>query len=138
MLSLVPAIAAAQGAAPAAPPPKPTVYFHAPANNAVVTSPFLVVFGLKNYGVAPAGVKVDRTGHFHILVDAEAGAPGEVIPNDATHLHFGAGQIEAMVTLPPGKHTLRLGLADFEHKVIGPDLISAPITVTVQAPAPKK
>jgi hypothetical protein len=36
-----------------------------------------------------------------------------------------------MLTLKPGRYTLRLVLADHEHKVIGPPLISAPITVTV-------
>ncbi len=134
-LALVPAIAAAQGApaAPAAPPPKPTVYFRSPANNAVVGTTFPVLFGLKNYGVAPAGVNVARTGHFHILINSEPGAPGTLIPTDSLHRHFGGGQIETELTLAPGTYTLRLVLADFEHKVIGPDLMSAPIKVTVKA-----
>jgi len=34
------------------------------------------------------------------------------IPNDPKHLHFGAGQTEAAVTLPLGKHKLQLFLAD--------------------------
>ena len=141
MLTVVPCVAAAQGggaskapaAPPAAPPPAPSIFFRSPANNATVPSTFPVVFGLKNYGVAPAGANVARTGHFHILVNTEPGAAGTVIPNDSTHLHFGGGQIETNVTLKPGTYTLRLVLADFEHKVIGPELVSAPIKVTVTA-----
>ena len=38
------------------------------------------------------------------------------IPNDFNHLHFGAGQTEAKITLPLGKHTLRLLFADAAHR----------------------
>ena len=135
-LALAPALAVAQGAAPAkpaAPPPQPVIYFRSPANNAVVGTTFPVLFGLKNYGVAPAGVNVARTGHFHILINSEAGAPGTVTPADSLHRHYGGGQIETELTLAPGTYTLRLVLADFEHKVIGPELVSSPIKVTVKA-----
>ena len=37
------------------------------------------------------------------------------IANDFNHLHFGAGQTEAKITLPLGKHTLRLLFADAAH-----------------------
>jgi hypothetical protein len=130
------ATAAAQNppaAAPAAPPPKPEIFFHAPANGATVAATFPVVFGLRNYGVAPAGVNVTRTGHFHLLINVQPPAAGVIIPTDSLHRHFGGGQIETSITLAPGTYTLRLVLADFEHKVIGPDLISAPIRVTVRA-----
>jgi hypothetical protein len=129
---LIPSIASAQSAAPPPPQPKPEVYFHAPANNAAVTSPFAVKFGLKNYGVAPVAINVARTGHFHILINVEPPPAGTLIPTDSLHRHFGGGQIETELTLAPGTYTLRLVLADHEHKVIGPDLISAPIRVTVQ------
>lgn len=111
--------------------PAPQIYFRAPANNAVVDTTFELAFGLKNYGVAPAGVNLANTGHFHVLINVEASAPGTVIPADSLHRHFGGGQIETMLTLKPGRYTLRLVLADHEHKVIGPPLVSAPITVTV-------
>lgn len=132
-LLALPSVLRAQ-AAPAAPPPpgKPEVFFRSPANNATVPTTFPVVFGLKNYGVAPAGVNVSRTGHFHILINNEAGAVGTVIPNDSLHRHFGTGAIETELTLAPGTYTLRLVVADFEHKVIGPELSSAPIRITVR------
>ena len=131
LVACLPVIAAAQAAT--LPAPKPEIFFREPANGATVGTTFPVVFGLKNYGVAPAGINVSNTGHFHILVDHESPAAGVIIPpNDSVPRHFGTGVIETMLTLKPGSHTLRLVLADFEHKVIGPDLVSAPIRITVK------
>ncbi|MBM3885234.1 MAG: DUF4399 domain-containing protein [Gemmatimonadetes bacterium] len=110
----------------------PEIFFRAPANGATVGPTFPVVFGLRNYGVAPAGVRMSNTGHFHVLIDTEVPAAGVVIPGDSLHRHFGAGQIETTLTLSPGTHTLRLVLGDADHKVIGPALVSAPIRVTVR------
>lgn len=131
-IACLPLVAAAQGAA-AQTPLKPEIFIREPATGATVPPTFTVVFGLRNYGVAPAGIKVDNTGHFHIIIDGPVPAVGAVIPpNDSIHRHYGTGAIEAKLTLRPGTYTLRLVLADFEHKVIGPDLISAPVTITVK------
>lgn len=130
-----PAMAQARTARAATEPavqPAPSIYFRAPRDGAVVGPTFDVAFGLKNYGVAPAGVKLANTGHFHVLIDVEPGAAGAVVPADSLHRHYGGGQIETTLTLAPGRHTLRLVLADFEHKVIGAPLISAPIHITVR------
>jgi len=116
----------------AATPPAPEIFFRAPQADAAVPTTFPVVFGLRNYGVAPAGVTYANTGHFHILINVEPPAPGVVIPADSLHRHYGAGQIETTLTLRPGTYTLRLVLADHEHKVIGPALISRPIRITVR------
>lgn len=120
----------AQTAAPAAALP-PVIGILTPANGATVTSPVTVRFRLVNYGVAPAGTNVERTGHFHLLIDGEAGAPGTVIPADSMHIHFGKGQIEVTVPVPLGRHILRAVLGDYLHKVIGPELVSAPVTIRV-------
>ncbi|MCE9602403.1 MAG: DUF4399 domain-containing protein [Gemmatimonadetes bacterium] len=110
----------------------PQIYFRAPRDGAVVGPTFDLAFGLKNYGVAPAGVNLPNTGHFHVIINATPPAPGMIVPADSLHRHFGGGQIETSLTLAPGRYTLRLVLADFEHKVIGPPLISAPIHITVR------
>lgn len=126
------ALQAQSTAAPVA--PAPVIGILMPANGARVTSPVTVRFRLVNYGVAPAGTNVDRTGHFHLLIDGEPGEAGTVIPTDSAHVHFGKGQIEVTVPMTPGRHVIRAVLGDYQHKVIGPELISAPITVTVVAP----
>src|SRR5262245_13222021 len=92
------------------------VYIIAPANGATVSSPFTGQFGLKGMGVAPAGVNQPNTGHHHLLVDVDQmpdmNAP---LPNTEHIRHFGGGQTEVDLTLPAGKHTLQLLLADFAH-----------------------
>jgi len=81
--------------------------------------------------VAPAGIERPNTGHHHLLIDAKPPSMDEPIPNDFNHLHFGAGQTEADVTLPVGKHTLQLLLGDANHVPHNPPVMSKPITVTV-------
>ncbi|HVZ48772.1 MAG TPA: DUF4399 domain-containing protein [Gemmatimonadaceae bacterium] len=127
-----PVIAAAQ-AAPQQPAPPPEVFIRSPADGATVPATFTVVFGLRNYGVAPAGVTgVPNAGHFHLIVDVAPPAVGQIIPKDSVNIHFGGGQIETKVTLKPGKHTLRAVLGDFEHRVTQKEFISKPITVIVK------
>jgi len=87
---------------------------------------------LKGMGVAPAGMQHADTGHFHLIVDADLPPADQPIPKDETHLHFGGGQTETMVTLPEGKHTLQLVLGDWSHIPHVPPVMSAPITITVQ------
>ena len=125
---------AAQAAKAAQSAPTPEIYFRTPTDGATVPTTFPVAFGLRNYGVAPATVNLANTGHFHILINVDAPAPGQLIPADSLHRHFGAGQIETTLTLAPGTYTLRVVLGDFEHKVISPALVSRPIRITVAAP----
>ena len=113
--------------------PVPIIGILLPINNATVTSPVTVRFRLVNYGVAPAGTQMANTGHFHLLIDDEAGAAGTIIPADSMHVHYGKGQIEVSVPVPLGKHTLRAVLGDYQHKVIGPELVSAPVSIRVVA-----
>ena len=127
-------------AEPAAAPPAPlrtpapenaVLYFIAPTDGDEVTNPVNIVFGLSGAGVAPAGIVFPDTGHHHMLVDT--GMPPEdiPIPEDANHLHFGLGQSEAMVELPPGEHALQLLLGDHLHIPHDPPVASEVITVTV-------
>jgi hypothetical protein len=88
--------------------------------------------GLRNMGVAPKGVKMANVGHHHLLVDTELPAMDQQIPNDRNHLHFGAGETEARIELPPGKHTLQLLLGDQDHVPHDPPIYSGRITVTVR------
>jgi uncharacterized protein DUF4399 len=105
-------------------------------NGETVISPFKVIFGLtSNMGVAPAGVEKPNVGHHHLLVDTTL-KPEDLtrpLPVDEHHLHFGKGQTETAVTLPPGKHTLQLVLADWSHVPFNPSVQSAVITVNVKA-----
>lgn len=107
-------------------------YILMPAHGAEVTSPVTVIFGLSGMGVAPAGVEKDKTGHHHLLIDTEPPALDEPIPSDDKHRHFGGGQTEVTVDLPPGEHTLQLLLADHNHIPHDPPILSRKITITVK------
>ena len=109
-----------------------TLYFVSPADGAVVTSPVTVVFGLRGFGVAPAGVAKDNTGHHHLLIDTELTDLTVPIPNDAQHRHFGGGQTETTLELSPGQHTLQLVLGNFAHIPHNPPIVSERITITVE------
>lgn len=108
------------------------VYIVSPKDGAKVKSPVTVVFGLKGMGIAPAGIKFDNTGHHHLLVDSEVPADLSLpLAANEHSLHFGKGQTETSLTLPPGKHTLQLVLADYLHTPHDPAVISKKITITV-------
>lgn len=135
-LAFIPALAQA-----ADPPPLPrtvapagaSVYFISPTHGATVKSPFVVRFGLRGMGVAPAGIQVEHTGHHHLLVDVASLPPeGQPLPNDAQHLHFGKGQTETTLTLPPGSHTLQLIVGDHLHVPHQPPVVSDRIQVVVE------
>jgi hypothetical protein len=135
---MIAGLASASAQTPAAPaqttsPVGAKVYFINLKDGQEVTSPFLVQFGVAGMGVAPAGVEKPNTGHHHLLIDAglsgdELKAP---IAMDDKHRHFGNGQTETMITLPPGKHTLQLVLGDWSHIPHAPPVVSNVITVTV-------
>jgi hypothetical protein len=125
----VPAAPRADGARHAS-APNAKVYFVYPVNGDYVTFKPVVRFGLIGMGVAPAGIEKANTGHHHLIVDAPLPAFDQPIPADLNHLHFGAGQTEAQITLPPGRHTLQLLLGDENHVPHDPPIYSKQITVT--------
>lgn len=108
-------------------------YIISPADGEVVGKTFTVRFGLKGMGVAPAGIDKANTGHHHLLINAESlPAMDTPMPMTDSLKHFGGGQTEVELTLPPGKHRLQLVLGDYLHIPHQPPVISEEITVTVK------
>jgi hypothetical protein len=110
------------------------VYFVEPKDGAVVKGEFKVVFGTKGWEVRPLGDMTAGTGHHHLLINPAAPIePGKLIPLDQPErvLHFGKGQTETMLKLPPGRYTLQLQLGDGAHNSLG-DSARSSITVQVQ------
>ena len=103
-----------------------------PADGAVVRGPVTVRFGLSGMGVAPAGVEHENTGHHHLVIDAPLPPLDEPIPTDDNHLHFGGGQTEAVIVLPPGPHTLQLLMGDWSHVPHAPPVVSERIAIVVE------
>lgn len=113
--------------------PGAAAYLIQPADGASVNSTFKVVFGLSKMGVAPAGTTKKNTGHHHILIDTDT-LPDLTKPLPATDKikHFGGGQTETQLTLPPGKHTLQLVLGNFAHIPHSKPVVSDKVTITVK------
>lgn len=108
-----------------------SVSFVEPADGATVTSPFKVKFAVSGMEVKPAGDMSANTGHHHLLINAEPVKAGEVVPADEKHIHFGKGQTETEVKLPPGVYTLTMQFANGAHQSYGP-VGSKSIKVTVK------
>ncbi|MEP3275146.1 MAG: DUF4399 domain-containing protein [Stappiaceae bacterium] len=120
--------------------PGTTQYFVNLEDGAKVTGPVKVIFGLSGMGVAPAGVEKEGTGHHHILLDRAPFGEGEDgkdeydanILADEHNIHYGKGQTETVLDLPPGEHTLQLVLGDQNHIPHNPPVHSEVITITVE------
>ena len=111
--------------------PGAKVYFINLKNGDHAKSPVLIQFGLAGMGIAPAGSTNPGTGHHHLIVDGASAMAGIPIPMDMSHMHFGRGQTEVSVQLPPGNHVLELALADGGHVLHMPPVVSDKITITV-------
>jgi hypothetical protein len=57
-------------------------------------------------------------GHHHVGVDADCLPAGTVIPMAAPWVHFGKGNNEIDMQLPPGRHKLTLQIGDDTHTTI--------------------
>jgi hypothetical protein len=101
---------------------------------------FAVAEAAVKSGVAPAETDRENTGHHHLLINRAPFGEGEygaeelelALPADDNHKHFGGGQTEVTLDLPPGSHTLQLVLGDKGHVPHDPPVVSEVITITVQ------
>ncbi|MEA2740828.1 MAG: hypothetical protein QOH05_4135 [Acetobacteraceae bacterium] len=113
------------------------VYIGWPNDGQVLrTTHIKVWFGTRNFGVAPAGTTKPNTGHHHLLIDTALPPMDQPIPSDKNHLHFGLGQTETFIDLPPGTHTLQLLMGDANHVPHDPPVMSKKITIQVRAESP--
>jgi hypothetical protein len=113
----------------------PAAYFVNLRDGQTVSSPFRVVFGVYGIGVAPALTDKPNTGHHHLLIDTELTDEEKqyAIPSDDKHIHYGGGQTETVLDLPPGPHTLQLVFGDMNHELHKPTgILSQKINITVQ------
>ena len=108
-----------------------SVSFVEPVDGATVTSPFKVKFAVSGMDIKPAGDMTAKTGHHHLLINMGAMKAGEMIPMDEKHLHFGKGQTETDVTLPPGQYMLTMQFANGAHQSYGPEWANS-VKITVK------
>jgi Domain of unknown function (DUF4399) len=131
-LVLAASVAAAQAQERTPSPRGAKVFIISPKNGEKVSSPVTVKFGIKGMTLAPAGTKEPNTGHHHLLIDTDPPEDlSKPLPVTDKIVHFGKAQTETSLTLPPGKHTLQLLLADGNHIPHQPPVLSKKITITV-------
>lgn len=105
-------------------------YFTNLKDGGTYESPFVARFGLSMRGLVPAGHTAGRAGHHHLLVNQDLPLDfKKPLPFTDQYIHFGKGQMEMVVNLPPGKYKLRLLLADQGH--IPYFVYSKPLSLTV-------
>lgn len=89
-----------------------------------ISSGYVAKFAITGKTLKPAAEAKPEdtsTGHHHLIIDAGPIAAGEIIPADATRIHFGKGQGEAPLNLTPGDHTVTLQLGNAVHASYGPE-----------------
>ena len=122
----------AAGGTPA--PDGAVLYIIWPQDGEHIKGSFWCRFGLRNMGVTHAGDSSPNMGHHHLFIDVEEPLdPASPIPADKKHMHFGAGETEVHLELPPGQHTLQLVMGDALHYPFAPPVISHKIHITVLA-----
>jgi hypothetical protein len=111
--------------------PKRAVSFMWPQDGSTVFTEFDVAFGVNGMGLRKASEDpLDKTtGHHHVIIDAPSIPAGQVVPKDATHIHYGDASSTARLTVTPGPHVLEMQLADGAHLSYGPEL-AAKIKIT--------
>jgi hypothetical protein len=121
-------------ATPALAKGKNSVSFSNVKNGDTVPRKFTYKFDVTGYELSPAAAGlIEGTGHHHLVIDGPKAFvdPGEAIPFDATHKHFGKAQTEGELELEPGKHKLTLQFANANHESYGKEFAKT-ITVNVK------
>ncbi len=140
LLAPLPGLAQAPAADPRSlhpwqvPPPRLSAeaYFTNLKDGDRIETPYLVKFGLSGgWGLAPiAQAGHGKSGHHHLLVNRDLPLNfKEALPFNDQYIHFGKGQMETVLTLPPGEYTLRMLLADQQH--LPHFVFSKPAKITV-------
>lgn len=105
-------------------------YFTNVKNGGVYETPMVLRFGLSMRGLVPAGKVAGRAGHHHLLVNQDLPLDfKKPLPFTDKYIHFGKGQMEMVLNLPPGQYDLRLLLADEGH--IPYFVYSKPLKITI-------
>ena len=113
-------------------PPGAKVFLISPKDGDVIKGAIPIIFGVEGMEVVPAGTDQPNSGHHHLIIDGKVDDYNAPLPADEHHRHFGGGQTETAIGLPPGKHTLQDVFADKNHIPHDPPVESEVITITVE------
>lgn len=112
-------------------PAASTVSFEQPSGGAAVAGGVPLSMAADGLTIEEAGDVHEGAGHFHVIADDGCVKPGEVVPRDADHVHFGKGQSEGTIYLASGTHTLCLQAADGAHHALdATDTVTVDVGIT--------
>jgi hypothetical protein len=100
-----------------------TVSISEPTGGAEIDGPDLTVrLAATGVRIAPAGEVVEGTGHHHLYLDADLGAPGTPVPTEPGRIiHMGDGSDTYVFEgVAPGEHRLIAVVADGIHMPLQP------------------
>ena len=100
-----------------------TVSISAPTGGAEIDGPDLTVrLAATGVRITPAGELVEGTGHHHLYLDADLGAPGTPVPSEPGRIiHMGDGSdVFVFEGVEPGEHRLIAVVADGIHMPLQP------------------
>ena len=123
-----------QGSIPPLPevPEGAKVFFKNLKNDASITVPFKLEMGSEVMKIDTAGPIVAGSGHHHLMINGpDSLAAGETVPKDSLNIHFGRGETNYVLNLPPGKYKLTLQMADGAHRSYGGKM-AATVNITVK------
>ncbi len=98
----------------------PQVFIRNLRDGDVVSSPFMLGFGVIGFGVAPADAKVPKTGNFRLSIQPRSG--------EAITQKFDDGRTETLETLGKGAYTLTPKLLDDKGATL---LVGQPVSIEV-------
>tara|TARA_X000001036_G_C20137219_1_gene585834 strand:- start:13 stop:429 length:417 start_codon:yes stop_codon:yes gene_type:complete len=112
---------------------KPSIKLMGIEDGKKYTSPIKLDFVVKNMKVNKAGIKEKNSGHHHLLINLEK-LPDltKPLPMTKNIIHYGKGQISAIVELEKGKNTIQLLFADYSHTPHKIPLITKKITIFIE------
>lgn len=94
-----------------------------PADGAEIDGPDVrVVLSATGVRIVPAGDTTGGTGHHHVYLNHDVGAPTDpvpAIPNEIVHLGTGVAEV-VLEGVPPGEHRLIAVVADGVHVPLQP------------------
>ena len=115
---------------------EPRVFFVAPRDGEEISVdvPVAFEFGTENFEISPVPETVEQIresiGHFHLGVDTDCLAVGEVIPQADPWIHFGDGSNTIDMSLEPGEHMFAVQIGDDEHRTL--DGLCETITIMLE------
>ncbi len=111
-----------------------SVSFVTPMDGATVSSPVAMEFIVSNLNISPVPAEVETAregmGHYHVAIDTECLAVGELIPKADPWVHFGDGSKIYETLMTAGQHTLTLQIGDDDHRT--QEGLCATISITVE------